>query len=144
MTTTQDINDLFAFTCTHLWLIWIVYSNPFLEESVNIAVMQPKQGVVWSWHTFTKWFTKYSVYLKQVERLFSRCIFIQKSLQHSRIYWWDGNVWIYSNSVPFWRVPTSTNHLITWLTLPINIPNISPPHPTKINWNVAKIFRGRF
>ncbi len=38
------------------------------------------------------------------------CIFAQKILQHSRLYWWDGSVQIYSNSMQFWRVPTSTNH----------------------------------
>ena len=36
-------------------------------------------------------------------------IFAQKILQHCRLYWWDGSVQIYSNSMQFWRVPTSTN-----------------------------------
>ncbi len=64
-------------TCTHLCLIWIVDPNPSLEESVDIAVMHPKQWIVWSSNGFTKWFTKYSVYLKQVERCYPRSLFLK-------------------------------------------------------------------
>ncbi len=45
-------------------------------------------------------------------------ILVQKFLQHSRLYWWDGNVWIYSKFHPWSPPPTKYRKfmsLVYWL-----------------------------
>ncbi len=51
-------------------------------------------------------------------------IFVQKFLQYSRLYWWDGNVRIYSNSMRRWcQILSLFNEVQIWMKT-IHIPSI--------------------